>query len=152
MTENTGIQENQGGCPRACAYLGRYREAAGRAEQLRQKKENMQRLLDHLEIGEKNSTGRVSVNEKGKKAIRARIRELGRQIAGAKKEAETARIEIGMAICKIEDPMVQKALIFYYLDKKSWLEVAAAMAYSQMQVYRFRDAGYAEMEKLLSER
>ena len=35
------------------------------------------------------------------------------------------------------------------MELMSWRETAAQMNFSQTQVYRFRDTGYAELEEML---
>ena len=78
--------------------------------------------------------------------LHAEIDELEREIAAAEKTKQDVRTEIGMLLTRLKEPLGQRALILYYLEKKRWTEVADKMQFSIAQTYRFRDAGLAELE------
>ena len=81
--------------------------------------------------------------------LHAEIDELEREIAAAEKTKQDVRTEIGMMLTRLKEPLGQRALILYYLEKNRWTEVADKMQFSIAQTYRFRDMGLAELEALL---
>ena len=54
-------------------------------------------------------------------------------------------------IYRIPNPDAQEVLIRYYLSGKTWEQAAQEIHYSKMQVYRLRDEGYEELERMLKE-
>ena len=79
----------------------------------------------------------------------AEIDALEREIAEEEERVQEIRMEIGMMICKLTEPKSQRVMLLYLLEKKSWNEIAIKMKYSVMQIFRFRYAGYAELESIL---
>ena len=82
--------------------------------------------------------------------ILAEIDEIEQKTAEAEKEAQKIRLEVGMTICRIADPDVQRILMLYYLENKSWQEIVHIMQYSRPHIYRYQYAGYEEIEKILN--
>lgn len=79
----------------------------------------------------------------------AEIDEMEREINEAEATAKGTRLEVGMTVCRLSDPIIQKVLLLHYLEGKSWRDVADEIRYSPAQTYWFRDAGYAELEEML---
>ena len=81
--------------------------------------------------------------------LHAEIDEMEREIAAAEIAKQETISEVGMMLTRLQNPLGQRALILYYLEKNRWTEVAEKMQFSIAQTYRFRDAGLAELEVLL---
>ena len=79
----------------------------------------------------------------------AEIDELEREISAAEVSANATRQEVGSTLARMEDPVLQRTLILYFLKGKRWTEVADKIGFSIAQTFRYRDAGLAELEKLL---
>ena len=60
-----------------------------------------------------------------------------------------SQASIGIMICRLNDPFIQRVLIMHYLDYKSWRAIAREIGYSHAQIFRYRDAGLAELEEIL---
>ena len=89
--------------------------------------------------GEKDRTGRIM----------AEIDETERRLETAKDEARKTREEVGMKLYQISDPIAMKAIVLHDIEHLSGEETAEIMRCSRTQIYRWRDAGYAELEKIL---
>ena len=135
--------------PVACEYLGRVREAERHTDWLRERAANMRMLLTDTSVHMTDMPHSDSPNLQKHETLHAEIDELEREIAEAEKAAEDIRIEVGRTVCRLSDPLSQRAIIYHYLHGLSWRETAGKMKFSQTQVYRFRDAGYAELEEML---
>ena len=135
--------------PVACEYLGRVREAERHVDWLRQRVENMRMLLTDTSVHLTDMPHSDSPDLQKHETLHAEIDELEREIAEAEKAKDDIRIEVGRIVCRLSDPLSQRAIIYHYLQGLSWRETAVQMKFSQTQVYRFRDAGYAELEEML---
>ena len=67
----------------------------------------------------------------------------------AEKAAEEIRLEVGMMICRIEDPMAQRVLILRYLEGKNWKKIVNEMRTGNGQVFRFHEIGLSSLERIL---
>ena len=137
------------GYPAACEYLGRVRAANRHVEWLRDRKANLQMLLTDTSVHYTDMPHSDSPDLQKHQTIQAEIDEIERQITAAEASAAEIRLEVGRTVCRLSDPVVQKALILHYLDGKYWTDVAGVIRFSIAQTYRYRDAGLAELEKLL---
>ena len=135
--------------PIACEYLGRVREAERHVDWLRQRVMNLRMLLTDTSVHFSDMPHSDSPDLQKHETLHAEIDELEREIAEAEKAKEDIRIEVGRTVCRLSDPLSQRAIIYHYLQGLSWRETAVKMKYSPMQVYRYRDAGYAELEEML---
>jgi len=135
--------------PMACEYLGRVRDAERNVERMKERMLNMRMLLTDTSVHLTDMPHSDSPDLQKHETIYAAIDELEREIKKSEKEADDIRAEIGLTVCKLSDPLSQRALIYHYLQGMSWREAAEQMKFSQTQVYRFRDAGYAELEEML---
>ena len=133
-------------------YLGRARAAMKRVEMLEERKANLRWLCtdtaNHLRETPGNHGADLQKNER----LIAEIDSVERELEEARREAENIRNEIGIMICKISEPLAQKILMLYYLENKTWTEVAGRTKYGLTQTLRYRDMGYNEIENLLEER
>ena len=137
------------GYPMACEYLGRVRDADRHVEWLRERKDNLQMLLTDTSVHYTDMPHSDSPDLQKHQTIQAEIDEMEREIAAAEIAKQETISEVGMMLTRLQDPLGQRALILYYLEKKRWTEVAEKMQFSIAQTYRFRDAGLAELEELL---
>ena len=128
-------------------YLERVREAEARAERLRQRAENLRMLLTDTAMHLRDVPESRGTDLQRNEAIYAEIDALERESREAEEEAQAIRAEVGLAICRIEDPVIQRVLMMRYLEGMKWREVAAKIGCCIAQVYRYRDIGYAELEK-----
>lgn len=135
--------------PVACEYLSRVREAERHVDWLRERVMNMRMLLTDTSVHLTDMPHSDSPDLQKDQAIYAEIDEMEREIAVAEKVKEDIRIEVGRTVCRLSDPLSQRAILYHYLQGLSWRETAGKMKFSQTQVYRFRDAGYAELEEML---
>ena len=62
------------------------------------------------------------------------------------------KTEILDTICKLEDSRERLALQLYYIDMKSWEQVAVELHYAWQQTMRIRKSAIAHVEELLNER
>ena len=142
-------RNDKSGYPMACAYLSRVRDAERHVERLRERAANLRMLLTDTSVHLTDMPHSNSPDPQKYEAIYAAIDELEREIKESEKKADDIRAEIGLTVCRLSDPLSQRALIYHYLQGMSWREAAAQMNFSQTQIYRFRDAGYAELEEML---
>ena len=133
-------------------YLGRARTAMKRVEMLEERKANLRWLCtdtaNHLRETPGNHGADLQKNER----LIAEIDSVERELEEARREAENIRNEVGIMICKVSEPLAQKILMLYYLENKTWTEVAGRTKYGLTQTLRYRDMGYNEIENLLEER
>ena len=133
-------------------YLGRARAAMKRVEKLEERKANLRWLCtdtaNHLRETPGNHGADLQKNER----LIAEIDSVERELEEARLDAENVRNEIGIMICKISEPLAQKILMLYYLENKTWKEVAGLIKYGMTQMLRYKDYGYAEIEKMLEEK
>ncbi len=135
--------------PAAREYLGQVRKAEKHVEWLRQRAANLRMLLTDTAVHLTKTPGSGSPETQKNETLYAEIDSLEREIAEAEKAAEAIRTEVGMMICRIREPIAQKVLILHYLDRMSWRNITGGIGFSLTHVYRFRDMGYAELERLL---
>lgn len=137
------------GYPLACEYLGRVREAERNVERMKERVLNLRMLLTDTLVHMTDMPHSDSPDLQKHETLHAEIDELEREIAVAEKAKQDVRTEIGMMLTRLKEPLGQRALILYYLEKKRWIEVADKMQFSIAQTYRFRNAGLGELEALL---
>lgn len=135
--------------PTACEYLGRVRQADRHVEWLRERVANMRMLLTDTSVHLTDMPHSDSPDQQKNLTLLAEIDEMEREIKEAAATAKETRLEVGMTVCRLSDPIIQKVLLLHYLEGKSWRDVAGEIRYSPAQTYRFRDAGYAELEEML---
>ena len=132
-------------------YLGRARTAMKRVEMLEERKANLRWLCtdtaNHLRETPGNHGADLQKNER----LIAEIDSVEREIEEARREAENLRNEIATMICRVRKPLTQRILMLYYLENKTWRDVAGLVKYGLTQTLRFRDNGYVEIEKMLEE-
>ena len=123
-----------------------------RVEMLEERKANLRWLCtdtaNHLRETPGNHGADLQKNER----LIAEIDSVERKLEEARREAENIRNEVGIMICKVSEPLAQKILMLYYLENKTWTEVAGRTKYGLTQTLRYRDMGYNEIENLLEER
>ena len=135
--------------PAAREYLGQVRKAEKHVEWLRQRVANLRMLLTDTAVHLTKTPGSGSLETQKNEALYAEIDSLEREIAEAEDAVKAIRTEVGMMICRIQDPIAQKVLILHYLDRMPWRNITSKIGFSETHMYRFRDMGYAELEKLL---
>ena len=141
--------KNMTAYPTACEYLGRVRQADRRVEWLRERAANMRMLLTDTSVHYSDMPHSDSPDLQKDQTIQAEIDELEREISAAEVSANATRQEVGSTLARMEDPVLQRTLILYFLKGKRWTEVADKIGFSIAQTFRYRDAGLAELEKLL---
>ena len=105
---------------------------------------------EYKELMERIANLREILADKNKLLIlTAQIDEMERELEETKEALENIRLEIGIMICRLNDPFIQRVLIMHYLDYKSWRAIAREIGYSHAQIFRYRDAGLAELEEIL---
>ena len=137
--------------PAACAYLGRVRDAERHVERLLERVANMRMLLTDTSVHLTDMPHSDSPDLQKYETLHAEIDEMEREIAAAEIAKQETISEVSRTLIRLQDPLGQRALILYYLEKKRWTEVAEKMQFSIAQTYRFRDAGLAELEELLQD-
>ena len=137
------------GYPMACEYLGRVRDAEQNVERMKERVLNLRMLLTDTSVHLTDMPHSDSPDLQKHETLHAEIDEMEREIAAAEIPKQETISEVGMMLTRLQDPLGQRALILYYLEKKRWTEVAEKMQFSIAQTYRFRDAGLAELEVLL---
>ena len=133
-------------------FLSRVREAERKVERLKGWVVNLRTLATNTGG---SVTGMPREGEQDQQRILtiiAKIDEIERKIEKAEEEAKDIRMNVGITICRIEDPQAQRVLLLHYLENKSWKDIAVAQQYSIAQIYRFRDKGYADLEEILRSR
>jgi len=135
--------------PAAREYLNQVRRAKRRVERLRWRMTNLRMLLTDTAVHPANVPRTGSGDLQKHETIQAEIDELEREIATAEKREREIREEVGITICRLEDPMVQRVMILRYLDGECWKDVAQKTNYGLSQTFRFNEIGLSELEKLL---
>lgn len=141
---------NRNEYPMPCEYLGRVREAERHVAWLRQRKENLQLLLTDTSVHYTDMPHSDSPDLQKHQTIQAEIDELEREIQAAEAEARAVKMEVGMTVCRLSDPVIQKVLILHYLDKMRWKDVAEQIRYSVPRTHQFRDMGIRELDQMLA--
>ena len=136
--------------PVAQEYLARVREAARKVEQLEYREANLRMLLTDTSVHLSDMPRSDSPDPQRHQTIHAEMDALEREIASARQELEKTREETGMMVCRLSRPTTQRIMLLYYFqNNRSWHEVAQELGYSKAHVFRHRDEGFAELEKML---
>jgi len=147
MNENGHKELNY---PVAQEYMGRVRDAERKVEQLEYQKANLRMMLTDTSVHLSDMPRSDSPDLQRHQTIQAKIDTLEQEIAAARQERKKTREETGMMLCRLSRPVTQRIMILYYFHpNRSWKEVANELGYSKAQVLRYRDEGFAELEKLL---
>lgn len=133
---------------KAYEYLDKVREARRRVRQLEQRIANLRSLLTDTSAHVTKTRTQSAPGDK-MLSITAQIDELEREKVNAEKAAEEIRLEVGMMICRIEDPMAQRVLILRYLEGKNWKKIVNEMRTGNGQVFRFHEIGLSSLERIL---
>ena len=136
--------------PAACAYLGRVRDAERHVEWLLERVANMRMLLTDTSVHLTDMPHSDSPDPQKHEAIYAAIDALEREITAAEAAAKAARLDVGMTVCRLSDPMSQRVLLLHYLEGMKWKDIADEIRYSIPRVYQLRDEGMQELDQLLS--
>ncbi len=133
-------------------YLNRARDARRYRDRLKARADNLRMLLTDTaaHFAEKPHGG--SPDRQRDQTIQAEIDETEQKIKAAEVELDAIRQEIGMTICKIPDPVVQKVMIYRFLDEQPWKDVADKIGYSVPRAYQLRDEGIRALAGILKER
>lgn len=137
------------GNPAARAWLERPREAERNAERLRRRVENLRLLTTDTSSHLTGMPRTESPDLQRTASLLAEIDEAERALAAAEAEAEALRVETGVAVCRVPDPVQQRVLLLRYLEGRSIKDIAARISYSRTQTYRFHELGLAEIGKML---
>ena len=135
--------------PVACEYLGRARDAERNVQRMRERLINLRMLLTDTSVHLTDMPHSDSPDLQKHETLHAEIDALEREIAAAEKTVVAVRTDIGITISRMSDPISQRIMILYYLQNMSWQEAAQEIRYSKAQTFRYRDEGYAELEKML---
>ena len=135
--------------PAARTFLERVRIADRKVEDMRMRIENLRMLLTDRSVHLSNMPRGSSPDQQRMQTVFAEIDELEREKAQAEAEAEAIRIEVGQMICRVSDLLSQKVLMMYYLEGRQWIDIGSEIGYCRHHIYRVRDKGYAEIEKML---
>ncbi len=135
--------------PKASKYLGQIRKQRHLIATLKLRKENLQMLLTDKASHLSGMPGSDSPDLQREQTRVVEIDELEEEIAEARKRIKELKEEIGARIMLVSDPMAQRALIFRYLQCKSYRELGAALVYSPQQARRYLKKGLKEMEDML---
>jgi len=148
--ESTDIREfGKKSYPAARTFLERVRIADRKVEDMTMRIENLRMLLTDRSVHLSDMPRGSSPDQQRMQTVFAEIDELEREKAQAEAEAEVLRIEVGRMICRVSNPYSQKVLMLHYLENKQWSDIGSEVGYGRHQVYRARNAGYAELEKML---
>jgi len=131
-------------------YLDQVKRADRLLASLRLRAENLRMLLTDTAVHITGMARGHSTDEQRYETLHAEIDEAERKISEAEAAAEEIRAEVGMMLCRIWDPIMQKVLIMHYLDGKRWAEVAGEIGYSLQQTNRYKNAGLKELEAILA--
>ena len=134
---------------KAQEYLEQICNADQRVKKLEMQKENLQMMAEDTANHLNRIAGKGTADPDRMAWIFAEIDEIERKILKAREEALAIRDEVKKTVNQISDPIWQKVILLYHLDNHTMLEIADIMRCSRMQVNRFRDAGYEELEKML---
>ena len=136
--------------PLARGYLDRARKAKIQVNLLKQRIMNLRMLTTDTSVHlTENRIQNDSADKNKLLTLTAQIDEMERELEETKEALENIRLEIGIMICRLNDPFIQRVLIMHYLDYKSWRAIAREIGYSHAQIFRYRDAGLAELEEIL---
>ena len=134
---------------KATAYLERLRKAENHVKGLETRAESLRMMATDTSNHMSGISGRGGGDRDRTGRMMAEIDEIERQLETARDEARKTREEIGMKLCQISDPIAMKAIVLHDIEHLSGEETAEIMRCSRTQIYRLRDAGYAELEKIL---
>lgn len=147
--EGSNGKKNKCEFPKAQKYLDRIRQAEQHVDWLKERADNLRMLLTDTSVHYTDMPHSDSPDLQIHETLHAEIDELEREVQEAELEAAEIKLEVGRTVCKLSNPVIQKALLYYYLDGKHWTDVAEKIQFSIAQTYRFRNAGLAELEKML---
>ena len=136
---------------KAREYLERVWKADHQVEKLEMRMENLRALAmdtaNHLNVA--STGGKSDADKIGR--IMAEAADTEQQIAEAKEEAQRIRLEVRETVTQIDNPVSQKVIMKHYLDNRTVPETAKELGFCLTHTYRYQDAGYAEIERILAE-
>ena len=97
--------------PTAREFLGQVRKAEQHVEWLQQRAANLRMLLTDTAVHLTKTPGSGSPDMQKNEALYAEIDRLEREIVEAEEAVQEIRTEVGLMICRIQDPIIQKMLI-----------------------------------------
>ena len=135
--------------PLARAYLGRVQDAYRQVEQLSQQIANLRMLTTDTSVHLTDMPHADSPDQQKLLTILAEIDELEGTLTDVRAQANVIRLYVGKGISRINNRNTQKVLMRHYCDRITWEAVAAELKWSLASIYRHRNSGLAELEKLL---
>jgi len=136
--------------PAAREYLDQVRKAKNHVKRLRYRLENLRMLLTDTAVHPADVPHTGSGDLQKHETIQAEIDELEREIATAEKREREIREKVGVTICRLEDPTVQRVLILFILEEKGWKDIADIMLFRRSSVYKIIENGLSELESILT--
>ena len=145
------MTRNEGGYSRAKAFLEQVQTAQKRVETLEERIGCIGMMLGvktpRLTDVKVKSSPDLQKNER----LIVMKADLEREKAEAEAEARRIRADAEVMIGMVSNPDAQTVLIRHYLDGLNWSKTAAEVGYSRIQVYRFMNQGYEEIEAMLED-
>ncbi len=75
---------------------------------------------------------------------------LSAEVDKQKEQLELVRAEVLHAICQVEDGMLVRLLTEYYVNGKTWEEIALEIGYSVRQITRLHNKALQQIQRIIA--
>ena len=135
--------------PLACAWLNRIREAERKVERIRQRIANLRMLTTDDSVHLTDMPRGSSPDQQKLATLMAEIDESERELAEEEIALKAIRKEIVNTVNSLDNELLQKILIFRYIQKMEWQDIATEIQYARSHTFRLYDQALAALEKHL---
>lgn len=141
---------------RAKAYLWRIRKIEKDIENIEDMisdaREEQATIRSAWPDGQPHGTGITDPTAQAVIDLEKKIGEYERQLIRNRTELWRAKMDILDTISKVEDAKLSRLLYLYYVDGRTWEEVAVEMTYSWRHTLRRHGTALREVEKIIDQK
>lgn len=138
---------------RAKAYLWRIRkiekDIRNIEDMIRDVREEQETIRSAWPDGQPHGTGTTDPTAQAVIDLEVKIGEYERKLLRHKSDLWRAKMDILDTISKVEDAKLSRLLYLYYVDGRTWEEVAVELTYSWRHTLRRHGQALQEVEKII---
>ena len=138
---------------RAKAYLWRIRkiekDIRNIEDMIRDAREEQETIRSAWPDGQPHGTGTTDPTAQAVIDLEVKIGDYERQLNRDKSDLWRAKMDILDTISKVQDAKLSRLLYLYYVDGKTWEEVAVELTYSWRHTLRRHGQALQEVEKII---
>ena len=143
-------QRRKNAYPMARAWLSQVSTARQKLETLRQKRDNLRMLTTSISSSPTGMPRSDSPDLQRTQTLIAEIDAMEELILEAERELRRVKTEVGLTLCKLENPLSQSVLMLRYIDQKDWRAISGKLHYKYTQLNHYLKFGLAELESILA--